>query len=121
MPFPFEDLKVYQQSLNFVEEIETLCDHMKGKVSSHFLNQLSRASLSIPLNIAEGTGRWHKGNKKNFYWIARGSAFECVPILQILCRKKLIDNRALDQHYEQLEEITKMLSGLIKSVEELKR
>lgn len=54
MPFSFENLTVYKKSLEWVkaaEELSEVCDH---KLSPSFLNQLYRASLSIPLNIAEG-------------------------------------------------------------------
>lgn len=121
MAFSFEKLNVYQRALNFVEEVENLCQALKGKVSYSLLDQLQRAALSIPLNIAESTGRWHKGEKRQFFWIARGSAFECVPIIQVLHRKKLITEQQFFGYYEQLDVIAKMLTNLAKSVEELKR
>jgi len=121
MAFSFEKLDVYQRALNFVETIENLCQELKGKVSYSLLDQLQRAALSIPLNIAESTGRWHKGEKRQFFWIARGSVFECVPILQVLHRKQLIDESKYAGYYEQLDIIAKMLTNLVKSVEELKR
>ena len=93
MPFPFENLDVYKRALTFVEAMEDLQQDLKGKVSYSLLDQLSRAALSIPLNIAEGNGRWHKGEKRQFFWIARGSAFECVPIIQVLYRKNLISEQ----------------------------
>ena len=120
MAFSFEKLDVYQRALNFVETIENLCQELKGKVSYSLLDQLQRAALSIPLNIAESTGRWHKGEKRRFFWIARGSVFECVPILQVLHRKQLIDESKYAGYYEQLDIIAKMLTNLVKSVEELK-
>lgn len=73
------------------------------------------------LNIAESTGRWHKGEKRQFFWIARGSAFECVPIVQILYRKKLISENQYAGCYEQLDVIAKMLTNLVKSVEDLRK
>jgi len=121
MPFPFENLDVYQKSLSFVESVESLIADLKGIISYSLQDQLSRASLSIPLNIAEGNGRWHKGEKRQFFWIARGSVFECVPIIQILYRKKLIDEKQYAGYYEQLDVIAKMLTNLVKSVEDLRK
>jgi len=121
MAFQFENLEVYQRALDWVEIVEGLCEALKGKASYSLLDQLSRASLSIPLNIAEGNGRWHKGDKRNFFWFARGSVFECVPIVQVLYRKKLIDEQKHADYYGQLDVIAKMLTNLIKSVEDLKR
>ncbi len=119
MVFLFEQLDVYQQSLDWTEAVETLCQSLKGKASYSLLDQLSRASLSIPLNIAEGNGRWHKGDKRQFFWIARGSTFECVPIIQVLQRKHLIDSQTYVAYYEQLDRIAKMRTNLVKSVEAL--
>ncbi len=84
MPFLFENLNVYQKALTWVKDVENLCRASQGQTSPGLLNQLSRASLSIPLNIAEGNGRWHKAEKRQFYWIARGSVFECVAVIQVL-------------------------------------
>jgi four helix bundle protein len=121
MPFSFESLEVYQAALNWVEHADLLCKELKGRVSSSFLDQLMRASTSIPLNIAEGNGRWHKAEKRQFFWIARGSAFECVPIIQVIKRKGLISALDYETAYGQLESISKMLTKLIQSVETLRR
>ncbi len=67
MGFSFEKLDVYKRSLSLVEKIETLCQGLKGKIAYPFLDQLTRAILSVPLNIAEGNGRWHKNEKKRFF------------------------------------------------------
>jgi len=113
MAFPFEDLEVYKRSIKLVSDIEDILDRPKmGKTTS---DQLSRAALSIPLNIAEGNGRWHKGDKRNFFWIARGSVFECVPILEILKIKNLISKEECDSFRTQLEVIGKMLTRLIQA------
>lgn len=119
--FAFENLEVYQIALNWVEQVEDLCKELGGKISKTFIDQISRASLSVPLNIAEGNGRWHKPDKRQFFWIARGSVFECVPIIQVLHRKKLIADAQYQEFYCQLQSMAKMLSGLIKSVENLER
>jgi four helix bundle protein len=121
MAFPFESLDVYVRALDFVESIETLSSNLKGKVSYSLIDQLCRAALSIPLNIAEGNGRWHKGEKRQFFWIARGSTFECVPIIQILYRKSLLTEPQYSGFYAQLDIIAKMLTNLVKSVEDFAR
>jgi four helix bundle protein len=76
MSFIFEKLEVYQKAVECAERIATLSKGMAGQGYYHLLDQLRRASLSISLNIAEGNGRWHTKDTKNFFWIARGSVFE---------------------------------------------
>ncbi len=66
------------------------------------------------LNISEGSGRFTKPDKRNFYVIARGSAFECVAIFDSLKDLKTIDDIRFQQFYTTLEEISKMLYSLIK-------
>ena len=118
--FTFERLTVYQRSLLLVEAVEGLTAELKGRVSFSLIDQLSRATLSIPLNIAEGEGRWHKGEKRQFLRISRGSVFEVVPILQVLRKKGLIEEDGYRQLYGELEAISKMLIALEKSINGLR-
>jgi four helix bundle protein len=119
MPFLFENLDVYQKSIQFAEDISKSTDTFP-KGTYYLIDQLNRAALSIPANIAEGNGRWHKNDKKQFFLIARGSANECVPILEICRRKGLVETTQHQQFKETLENLCKMLSGLIRSVDEIK-
>jgi four helix bundle protein len=80
--FIFEKLSVYQKSLQFNYEIHQFLK--ENTVDRNINDQLSRAAISIALNVAEGTGRNTKKDKQNFYYNARGSTHECVAILQIL-------------------------------------
>lgn len=113
MPFLFEKLDVYQKSLGFSESISKLTDSFP-KGNYYLIDQLNRAALSIPINIAEGNGRWHKNDKKQFFWIARGSVQECIPILELCRRKALLNDRQYQGLKEDLDNIGKMISGLIK-------
>ena len=76
--FDFEKLSVYQKSKVFNKNVAVFLSNTKTDRTTN--DQLRRASFSIMLNIAEGTGRFTKPDKRNFYVIARGSAFECVAI-----------------------------------------
>ena len=74
---------------------------------------MNRASLSIPANIAEGNGRFTKADRKNFFGIARGSVQECVPLLELARRRGLLEDGRHANLKDDLEEIARMLSGLI--------
>ena len=76
--------------------------------------------MSISANIAEGNGRFTKADRRHFFIIARGSVQECVPLLELSRRRKLIDEPKHDELKAQLEEISKMLSGLINGLENRK-
>lgn len=119
MPFMFEQLNVYQKAINLAEIITNATDSI-ARGNYYLTDQLNRAVLSISTNLAEGNGRWHEKDRKQFFYIARGSAQECVPIIELCKRKKLISADQQVAFKLELEEISKMISGLIKGMPERK-
>ncbi|MEX1040428.1 MAG: four helix bundle protein [Pirellulaceae bacterium] len=116
MAFQFEKLLVYQKSIDFADDICTSTEQF-SRGYGFLVDQLNRASLSIAANIAEGNGRFTKADRKHFFIIARGSVQECVPLLELARRRGLIEEGQHAKLKEQLEEISKMLSGLINGLE----
>ena len=117
MSFMFEKLEVYQRAVDLAENIFQLTDSLpRGHAA--LADQFRRAALSVSLNIAEGNGRWHSKDRKNFFLIARGSVFECVPLLELCRRQKWITEDYFKNLKEELEVLAKMLSALIKGTEE---
>jgi len=114
--FIFEKLIVYQKAVDFADKIcSATSEFSKGY---YFLrDQLNRASLSISANIAEGNGRFTKSDRKHFFIIARGSVQECVPLLELAARQKFLNTKVQESLKNDLEEIAKMLSGLINGLE----
>jgi four helix bundle protein len=113
--FDFEKLEVYGKAKKLNNSISSFLGNRKIDKVTH--DQLRRATFSIMLNIAEGSGRFTKPDKRNFFIIARGSAFESVAILDYLKDQSVISNQEFDTYYLFLEEISKMLYALIKGLE----
>lgn len=115
MAFDFEKFPVYKLALEFSRDVDALLSAADVPKNSRLADQLTRAALSIALNIAEGAGRFHKADKKNFYIMARGSAFECVAALDVMKIRGMIPDLEQGALYSKLEEMSKMLAGLINS------
>ena len=113
----FENLEVYKRAVDLAEKVSGLIETFPAKGHSHLVDQLKRALLSTSLNIAEGNGRWHAKERKNFFWIARGSVFECVPLLELCRRGKLITDENCADLKHELESLAKMLTALIKGTD----
>jgi four helix bundle protein len=113
--FFFEKLKIYQRSLEFAIKLCKIASTFPFKFS-RIRDQLIGAGISIPLNIAEGSGRKSKKEKANFYNISRTSVFECIPILEICLRLKLIEENNYRYLRKEATEISKMINGLINSL-----
>lgn len=116
MAFAFEKLVVYQMAVDFAEAV-CLATEQFPRGYGFLVDQLNRAAVSIAANIAEGNGRFTKPDRKNFFGIARGSVQECVPLLQVALRRKLLSEKNHSALKLRLEEIARMLSGLIKGLE----
>ena len=116
MGFIFEKLNAYQKALQFADEVRVLLTK-PASGSGAIADQLRRASMSIPLNLAEGSGRWHPKEKKQFYWIARGSVNECIPLLRLAANQNMISGQDYARLCSSLEVIAKMLTKLIASVD----
>jgi four helix bundle protein len=109
--FDFEKLDVYQRVKAYHLSIRKL---LKDNTADKYVkDQLLRASMSIMLNIAEGSGRFSKADKRNFYVIARSSVFECVALLEILLHDAIIKEPEYHKFYTESEEISKILYALI--------
>lgn len=112
--FDFQNLEVYKKAKVQHKSILVI---LENKITNKTIkDQLGRASMSILLNIAEGTGRFSKADKRNFYVIARGSVFECVALLEILQESNIIKTEEHSNLFNKYEELSKMLYGLIKSL-----
>ncbi|HEX8679040.1 MAG TPA: four helix bundle protein, partial [Chthoniobacterales bacterium] len=81
-------------------------------------DQLDRASTSIPLNIAEGNGKFSQRDRARFLEMARGSALECAACLDVLIARRLTTPEAILAAKEQLARIVQMLVGLLKRFSE---
>jgi four helix bundle protein len=114
--FDFENLEVYKKAkvLNSIVYKSIL---VAGTLDATTKNQLRRASLSIVLNIAEGTSRFSKPDGRNFCVIARGSVFECVAIFDMLKDDNKLTMDQFTNLYGQCEEISKMLFAMIRNLE----
>lgn len=117
--FSFERLDVYRRSLEFVRKIRRFCETKKGQLSYFTLDQLGRAALSIPLNLAEGSRRWHINEKKKFFWIARGSVFETVSIMKIVEMDGQIEKTEYERLRKDLVDISMMITKLAKSMDRI--
>jgi len=114
--FDFEKLIVYGKAKEYYSQLQDLTE--SEYLKQPFKNQLERASLSIILNIAEGSGRKTKPDKKNFMIIARGSVFECAAILDILQQVGAIDQAGYQSLYSNADELSRMLYAMIISLEQ---
>ena len=110
--FDHEKLDVYQESIAFCGWVGDLLNEISTKAAAK--DQLDRASTSIPLNIAEGNGKFSDADRSRFLEIARGSALECAACLDVLMARKLVSGDRIITPKEQLVRIVNMLMGMLK-------
>ena len=109
--FGHEKLKAYPISIKFVAVVAQITESAP-RGHGKLVDQLNRAAISIPLNIAEGSGRTSLGDRKRFYAIARGSAMECVAILDVMRELGLIDNDSRERGRSLLHSVVRILSAI---------
>ena len=114
--FDHEKLEVYQKAIAFVAWLQPILETVPK--AADVKDHLDRASTSIPLNIAEGNGKFSHKARCRFFDIATGSAFECASGLDVLVAKGKLDSTVANQGKERLCPIVQMLVKLIQRVGE---
>jgi four helix bundle protein len=84
----------------------------------HLADQLTRAALSIVNNLAEGAGKFSKGDKRRYYLAAIGSSTESAAMLDGCLRRKLITDDAHQRGKQLLERVVSMLIKLSKALDD---
>ena len=110
--FDHEKLDVYREAINFCGWVGEFLASISANSAAK--DQLDRASTSIPLNIAEGNGKFSARDRARFFEMARGSAVECAACLDVLVVRKLVKEEPLAAQKERLVRIVEMLVGLLR-------
>ena len=111
--FNFEDLKVYQKALDFIDDTYKTVESFPKSELYGLTSQYKRASISIALNIAEGAGDTN-AQFNRFLNITNGSIKECVVCSTIANRLNFITTEENHDSRLKLEELSKMVSSLQK-------
>jgi four helix bundle protein len=117
MSFKFEQLRVWQISLEFGEKINLLADQFPRKEIFNLSSQIRRAADSIGLNIAEGSTGHSNAEQKRFLLFANRSALEVVACLIKARLRKYVDEITFKNLYDESEILVKMLQAFIKKLD----
>jgi four helix bundle protein len=110
--FDHEKLDVYQEAIAFCGWVGGFLDKVSGKTAAR--DQLDRASTSIPLNIAEGNGKFSAQDRARFIEMARGSALECAASLDVLVARRFTTAEDVQAAKEHLVRLVQMLVGMLR-------
>jgi four helix bundle protein len=111
-----KDLIVWQKSVTFVTEIYKFTTAFPDTEKFGITSQLRRAAVSIPTNISEGAARHSRKEFIQFLYVSLGSVSEIDTLLLIVGNLKYSETNELSKLQQQVEEIKKMLTSLIKSL-----
>ena len=112
--FDFQKLEVYKKAKGFHVSCKRII--LKSNFDRYVNDQLGRASFSVPLNIAEGSGKFSKKDRKNYFTTARASVFECVAVLDILSDENSISEEELEMLMSAADELSRILFVMIKNL-----
>jgi four helix bundle protein len=114
--FDHEKLDVYQEGIAFCGWVGEFLEKTSGKTAAK--DQLDRASTSIPLNVAEGNGKFSHRDRARFIQMARGSALECAACLDVLVARKFAMAEDVTAAKEKLVRLVQMLVGMLRRFSE---
>ena len=107
----YRNLDVYQKSVRFLPLASQLADKLPSQYAD-LADQVRRASLSIVLNIAEGSGKTSGPDQRRFYAMARGSAMECGAIVDACLSLRLLEQASAKEAEDLLSGVVQMLSKM---------
>jgi four helix bundle protein len=112
----FRDLIAWQKAMDLVEIVYEVTARFPSREVFGLTNQLRRAAVSVPSNIAEGQGRESTRDFLHFLGISRGSLQEVQTQLEIASRLRFIDDGDYSRCLSQTDEVARLLHGLSRSL-----
>ena len=117
MKFAYEDLDVWNRAVDFAVKVIDLVETIDtGRKHYRLFEQIEASSTSVSMNLAEGKGRNSKKEFIQFCYIARGSLYETMTLLEIFRRKNWITDSTYSKLDKEGIEIASMIKGLINSL-----
>ena len=116
MAYAFENMKAWQEARTLVVDIYRLLDEFPQFEKYALCDQIRRAIVSVPSNLAEGSGRISLKEQLHYYEIAYGSLMETYNQLIIAVDLKYIDDSRIDGIRSQIDVVARMLNGLRSSL-----
>ena len=116
MAYSFENMKAWQEARKLVVEVYRLLDEFPKLEQYALCDQIRRAIVSVPSNLAEGSGRISIKEQLHFYEISYGSLMETYNQLIIAVDLNYIDKCSLEGIQPQIDEVARLLNGLRSSL-----
>ena len=116
MIIQLDDLDVYKLAMEIGEDIWQMVTDWPSFAKDTLGRQITRSADSIALNVAEGYGRFHFKENRNFCYIARGSNMETKSALQKAKNRGLINEIAFNAVHDKQQRFHKLLNAYIKSI-----
>ena len=114
--FRFENMLIWQRSAEVARKLFRLADMLEEKKLYRFAEQIRSAGLSMPNNIAEGSGSTSKREFLQFLNIARRSTFENASMIIIFAKEGLIPNDKKEEIIKDLNEICRMITAFSRTL-----
>ena len=116
MAYAFENLNAWQESRKLVISVYQILDKFPKFEKYALCDQLTRSIVSVPSNIAEGSGRVSIKEQLHFYEIAYGSLMETYNQLILAADLKYIGEQNLEDMRPQIDIVARMMNGLRSSL-----
>ena len=116
MGYAFENMNAWQEARKLVVAVYQLLDKFPTTEKYALCDQIRRAIVSVPSNLAEGSGRISTKEQLHFYEIAYGSLMESYNQLIIAKDLNYIDEEHLNEIQQQIDVVARMINGLRSSI-----
>lgn len=112
----YKDLIAWQKAMDMVDLVYRLTDSFPKREVYSLTDQLRRAAVSVPSNIAEGQAHFKEGEFVHFLRHARGSLAELETQILIAQRQNYASEEKRADLLKRIDELSRILSGLITSI-----
>ena len=115
MYFRFERFEAWKRAVDFADQILAFSEGLPYQLQRSLGEQLRRAALSVPTNLAEGSGRDSPKEERYFYGVAKGSLYEVVSLLVIAGKRGHLSRDRYRELYDEANQLAAMISGAIQA------